>query len=178
VSNRTGQAYAFMAITPILEGMAPALRAQLERLSQGESPFARLPRTHFARWVILPDWINDRSQPERDQLRSEYLIFTSNFDGERDSYLDELGERLAPEAEEIWGNCAGCPSPASGAALKAYLLHNQINTGFFVAAYPRATVEQVRRSLGLRTRLIDFALGAQGMEPAQLQQAFDAEFRR
>jgi hypothetical protein len=176
VSNRAGGAYAFMAITPILAGREGPLRAYLEGLSQQASPFAKLPRTHFARWVILSDWVNEPEQPKQEELACEYLIFSSTFDGDRDSYLDELGEQIATEAAVIWSHCGGCPDPAAGAALKDYLLHNQIDIGFFVAAYPHATVQQVRHSVALRERLIDFTVSSQGLGPSELRGAFDTEF--
>jgi hypothetical protein len=176
VSNRAGQAYAFMAMTPIVPGQEPSLRSYLEGLSQAASPFAKLARTHFARWVILPDWVNDPQQPKQDHLAGEYLIFSSTFDGPREGYLDELCELLRSEADELWGRCIGCPQPAAGAGLKAYLLHNQIDIGFFVAAYPDATVQRVRQSLTRREALIGFAVKSQGMDPGDLQHAFNVEF--
>ena len=45
-------------------------------------------------------------------------------------------------------------------------------TGFFVAAYPQATVGHVRDALAQREAVIAFARSAQGMDPAQLQAAF------
>ena len=175
-SNVVGQAYALMVLTPILPGREDELRTYLEGLRERGSPLARLPRTHFARWVIVPDFMNDPQQPKEDHLGCQYLVFTSNFDGRLASYLDELCEELAPEAHEIWGRCAGCPESAAGAELKAYLLHNQVDTGLFVAAYPNAPVAKVRESLDLRQRTIEFAVRAQGMEPHELQRAFTAEF--
>ena len=176
MSNSSGQATAFMALTPIRPGAAGELRAYLEALPRNDSPLARLAGTHFARWVILGDWVNDPAQPRADNLETPYLIFTSNFDGPLDPYLDELCVKLAPEAREIWGRCVGCPPDATGPQLKAYLLHNKIDTGFFVAAYPRATVAQVKAAIEARTRLISFAVMAQAMPAADLQSAFLAEF--
>ena len=171
----SGQAYALMVMTPIVPGEEAALREYLEGLPQDGSPLERLTRTHFARWVIVPDFVHEPEQPSEDPLGCQYLVFTSNFDGELDSYLDELCERLAPEAREIWGRCAGCPEGAEGAALKAYLLHNQIHTGLFVAAYPDATVARVRQALRVRQRLIDFAVRSQGLSAAELKSAFSEE---
>jgi len=176
VSNTSGQATAFMALTPIRPGSEGSLRSYLEALPQAGSPLARLAGTHFARWVIVRDWVNDPAQPREDHLESPYLIFTSNFDGPLDPYLDELCMKLAPEAREIWGRCVGCPPDATGPQLKAYLLHNKIDTGFFVAAYPHATVAQVKAALDARERLISFAVMAQAMPAADLQSAFLAEF--
>ncbi|MHB8243298.1 MAG: hypothetical protein ACYDHN_15085 [Solirubrobacteraceae bacterium] len=176
MSNQAGQAYAFMAITPILSGREAQLRAYLEAFTQATSPFARLTQTHFARWVILSDWVDDSSQPHKDHLDSEYLIFTSNLDGPLEPYLDELCG--LPEAEAVWSHCAGSPTPAAGAPLKAYLLHNQIDIGFFVAAYDNASVAKVTASLALREQLISFAVRSQGMDPPTLQSAFRTEFTR
>jgi len=176
MSDRSGQATAFMALTPIRPGSEGELRSYLEALPQTGSPLARLAGTHFARWVILDDWVNDPSQPREDHLQSHYLIFTSNFDGPLDPYLDELCVKLAPEAREIWGRCIGYPPEATGPQLKAYLLHNKIDTGFFVAAYPHATVPQVKAALAARERLIAFAVRTQDMGPDELLRAFTEEF--
>jgi hypothetical protein len=176
VSNRSGQATAFMALTPIRAGEEAPLRSYLESLPQDGSPLARLGGTHFARWVILDDWVNDQSQPREDHLESKYLIFTSNFDGPLEPYLDELCVKLAVQAREIWGRCIGCPPDATGPQLKAYLLHNQIDTGFFVAAYPHATVPQVKAALAAREQLIAFAVRTQGMGADDLWRAFGDEF--
>ena len=161
-----------MAMTPIAPGEEPALRAYFEGL-RGQRPLARSERTHFARWVIVPEYVNDPKQRHEERLGGPYLVFTSNFDGPLDSYLDELAAELADEAREIWGRCVGAPQTA--ADLKRYLLHNQIDTGFFYAAYPTATVAKVRAALGNRDRLIDFALRAQAMPPQELRAAFLAE---
>jgi hypothetical protein len=178
-SNVAGQAYAFMAMTPVKPGEEGPLSDYLRGLRErGPSPLARLERTHLARFLIVPDFHNDTSWKQRraEHLDLPYLIFTSNFDGDLDSYLDELCERLAPEAKEIWGRCVGCPASASGAALKAYLKHNQLDTGIFFAAYGEATVATVKRRLAEREQLIEFARTSQGLDAQSLQQAFLARF--
>lgn len=178
-ANVCGQAYAFMAMTPVRPGEEQALASYLRGLrARGPSPLAKLPRTHLGRFVIVEDFHNDPSWKQRkeEHLDLPYLIFTSNFDGDLDSYLDELCEQLAPEAKEIWGRCIGCPESAQGAELKAYLKHNQIDTGIFFAAYGHAPVPAVKRALDQRERFIAFARAAQGVEPAELQRRFIDEF--
>jgi hypothetical protein len=93
-----------------------------------------------------------------------------------DSYLDVLCERLQPEAQEIWGRCVGAPATCEGEALKAYLQHNQIDCGFFYAAYGEATVPKVKASLDQRDRMMAFATRHQGVSPDKLRKAFVAEF--
>lgn len=177
--NVSGQAYGFLAMTPIKPGEEGALRAYLEGLrARGERPLSKVPRTHMARWVVVDGFNCSPSYKQRraETLAIPSLAFSSNFDGDLDSYLDDLCEALALEAREIWGRCIGCPEQARGAALKGYLKHNQIDCGFFYAAYGQATVDEVKASLDQRDRLVAFATRAQGMRPAELQQAFISEF--
>jgi hypothetical protein len=169
--DRSGQAGALTVLTPIAPGAEPALHAYLEGLRAGPSPLARLSGTHFGRWVIVSE-LRPEDEPEPDQLAGPYLLFTASFDGPLDRYLDELCDELAAEAQEIWGRCTGAPQPAAGAPLKAYLRAHHHKTGFFVAAYPKATVGKVRAALAQRDATIAFARDAQGLDPAQLQAAF------
>jgi len=169
--DRSGQASALTVLTPIQAGAQDDLRRYLEGLRATGSPLARLPRTHFGRWVIVADFVGDDERTP-DHLATPYLLFTASFDGPMDTYLDELCDALATEATEIWGRCAGAPQPPAGPALKAYLRAHHVKTGFFVAAYPQATVGQVRAALAQREAVIAFARAAQGMDPAQLQAAF------
>jgi hypothetical protein len=169
--DRSGQASALTVLTPIAPGAQDDLRRYLEGLRTSGSPLARLPRTHFGRWVIVADLVPD-GERDPDHLATPYLLFTACFDGALDTYLDELCGELAAEAPAIWGRCLGAPQPATGAALKAYLRAHHAKTGYFVAAYPQATVGQVRAALEQREQVIAFARSAQGMDPVQLQKAF------
>jgi hypothetical protein len=143
-SGSSGQARAFMAMCPVSPEKADALVEHLRGLDPG--PFAKLPRTHMARLVVIRGFAHDPSWGvERDDLDVSYLVFTSNHDGPTDSHLDALC--ALPEVSGIWGSCVGCPAMARGPALKDYLLHNEIRTGLFFAAYGDATVQQVQDAL-------------------------------
>jgi len=177
--NVSGQAYAFLAMTPIMPGEEKPLRTYLDGLrDRGPSPLAKLARTHMGRFVIVEDFINDPSWKQRkpEHLAMPYLIFSSNFGGDLDSYLDELCEELAPEAKEIWGRCVGCPESAEGPALKKYLKHNQIDTGVFYTPDGKTTVAEIKAALRQRDRMIAFARSHQGDEPEALHAAFVKEF--
>ena len=175
-SNVSGQAYALTTIAPIEPGREGELDAYLKALPHDPSPLGAVRRTHFARWVVLKELCQEEDQPQEDPLDQPQLIFTSNFDGPLETYLDELISELGERAREIWGRCSGCSEQASAAELKAYLHAHRIDTGFFFAAYGQATVERVRAALDLRERLIPFAVESQGMEPAELQSAFHDRF--
>jgi hypothetical protein len=176
-TNLARKTYSLMVLTPIRPGLEDELRAYLKALPRDDSPLARSERTHMARLLIIDDMPVPPDRPDlADALDGAYLLFTSNFDGDLDSYLAELCERLAPEAAEIWGRCIGCPDPPEGAALKAYLGRNQLQSGFAFAAYGDASVAQVRSALDKRARLADFVIRAQDMDPAKRRKAFLEEF--
>lgn len=174
-TNLAGRTYTLMVLTPIRPGLEGELRAYLERLPADDSPLARLGRTHMARFIVVSEMPAAPGGGSEDPLGEPYLLFTSTFDGDLDSYLHELVEQMAGAAAEIWGRCIGCPQPAAGAALKAYIGRNQIDCGVVFAAYG-ASVEQVHAALRKRERLIDFAIRAQEMAPADRRTAFLAEF--
>ena len=168
--------YALTVFTPVTAHRLDDLRAFLDGLPPAASPVQRLEMVHFARWVIVPDFVSGASQPQPEHLPSPYLLFSATFDGSLDAFLDHLCDKLASEAETIWGCCVGAPVPARGAALKAYLNHNQIQTGLFFAAYPDSSVSTVKRALEAREKTIAFAARAQGMELPALREAFLREF--
>jgi hypothetical protein len=175
-NDTLGNQYALTVLTPILPGAEGELRAYLEGLSPQSSPLSRLPRTHFGRWVIVTNFVPGLGERHPDELGCPYLLFSATLDGDVFSYLDELCEELAEEAEHIWGVCVGAPHPTRGPALKDYLLHNQIHTGLFFSAYPNATVTDVRHALEARNRAVALAIKAQGMDPATLQRTFREDF--
>jgi hypothetical protein len=165
VPNVAGQAYALSVFTPILPGHVAELRQHLEQLGSGaQSPLAALPATHFARWVIIDDLVYEGAPQEHDTLHSQYLLFESCLDGDSDTYIEAMRTAMAVEADAIWGHCAGYPGSGAAAAFAAYMRHNQIAASFFVAAYPDATVEDVRESLALRERIIELAIATQDVD--------------
>ena len=178
--NVIGQAYTFMALTAIAPGRSAALRAYLEAMPVGpDSPVARLEQTHFARFIVIPQLIDLGPPPAtRDRLKNEYLLFSTDFDGSLQDFLQALCGAMPVEADAIWGHCVGYPGADDQAAFERYMRHNQIDTTFPFSAYPDATVADVRAALALRARLIDFAIRAQAMDPATLESAYRREFAR
>jgi hypothetical protein len=175
--NVSGGAYALTVLTPITPGQEAKLRSHLDALpTEQRSPLARLTSTHFARYIVIDDLVYQGPPQKPDRLSCAYLLFTSNFDGDLDAYLEDMHAYLREDADAIWGHCVGYPGSADLDSFKAYFRHNQLPTTFFVAAYPDATVSEVRAALALRQRVVDFALRSQGMEPDELHQAFLEDF--
>jgi hypothetical protein len=176
--NICGQAYSLTVLTPIAEGHEADLADHLSQLPTGDqSPLAGVPGTHFARWVVIDDVIFEGpEQGERDHLQRPRLLFTSNFDGQLEPYLEALRTGLGDSADSIWGHCAGYPGTGDPDTFAAYFRHHQIDSSLFFAAYGERTVDEVKRSLAARAKLIAFALRAQGLPAAQLRSTFLEEF--
>lgn len=177
--NESGQASGFLAMTAIKPGEEKALRAVLEGWGdRGERPLDKVPGTHMARFVIVERFNCKPTYKQRhpETLACASLCFSSNLDGPIDAYLDRLCETFQPEAQQVWSHCVGAPATCEGRALKDYLKRNQIDCGFFYAAYGEATVEKVKRTLDQRERLMAFATEHQGVSAEQLQRDFLAEF--
>lgn len=173
-----GVTYALTLMTPIERGREAALRKDLESLPIGrESPLARLERTHLARWVIVPEVFYQGPPQKRDELKSQWLVFTCDFDGQLESYLDDICGQMGEEADSIWGHCVGYPGVADRDAFKRYMRRNQIKTTIPFGAYPESTVGEVREALALRERLIAFAVEAQEMNAVELYEAYRKAFR-
>ena len=111
-----------------------------------------------------------------DPWKSQYLIFTSCFDGDLESYLGDLGALMGEEADRVWNHCVGYPGSQDRAGFARYLRHNQIDTEVYFAAYPDATVARVRESLALRDDLLRFTLATQGQDGAGLHRRFHEAF--
>ena len=165
------------ALTPINPGCEPALRETLRELPPYEnSPFTRVTGTHVARWVVL-DRLGLTNDPSRyPRLRPALLVFTAAFDGPLGVWLEHLRTGLDSTAEAVWSHCALWPGTADGSAFARWLVQHRIRHGVPFIAHPHATVSDVERGLDLRRRLSDFAVRAQGLEPAGLRQEWAREF--
>lgn len=174
--NVLGQSYALMTLSAIIPGREDALREYLAALPVGgKSPLAKLGQTHFARWLIVSRLLYQGPPQVPDELRNAYLLFTSDFDGSLESYLDGMCNAMAAETDAIWGHCVAYPGSADRAAFGRYMRHNQIETTLTLAPYPEATVAEVRDALALRIRLGEFAIRAQTMSAGELREAYQRE---
>ena len=175
--NVSGQAYALTVLTPIEHGREEALSAYLDALGDGDgSPLARVPGTHLARWVVIGQVKQQQGQRRKDALKAPRLLFTSNFDGPLDAYLEALRIGLAGDADAIWGNCTGYPGHQDAAGFPAWIRHHQIEAALFFGAYGEQTVPAVHANLAARTGLIEFALETQALDPAALKARFLERF--
>jgi hypothetical protein len=167
-ADAAGQAVAFTAMLPVADGREPVLRTHLHGLREGGSPFERTPGTHFGRFVVVPDFARDPAQRHDDRLSRPFLLVSACLDGPFDPWLAAFCAQ--PDVRTALGHCLG--GTGDEAALARLLRARRIRTGFFVAAYPQATVARVHEALDLRMRIGSLAVRGQDMTAAELQRAF------
>jgi hypothetical protein len=171
--NRVGVAYSLTVVAPIVPGSEQAAREAIDALPVGPgSPLARLGGLHFSRIHVVSKLVfQGPQQRHRDELRASQLVFTSTFDGELEPYL----EALRSCADTWWRFCVGYPG-STGEEFVRWVRAHQIESSLFASAHPDATVPGVLASLALRERIVDFAIAARALEPAELQRRFRDEF--
>lgn len=173
--TRTGGVYALTTFASILPGRKDELQAYLDAMPEGEhSPLARLSQLHLSRIHIFDELVDQPGFPA-EKLDAPQLVFTSSFDGDLDRYCADLCAQV-PECDDWWGRCVGYPGRSDAAAFTAYIRAHQVDAQLFANAYHGATVQDVRRALATRERVLDFAASVQGVDAAELQRRFRAEF--
>jgi hypothetical protein len=165
-------------LTPVIPGRVAALRNVLSGLpGWDQSPLARVPDTHMARWSVV-DPLPFKKGRRRINSTS-YLLFTSWFDGKVDGYIRGLRAHLdrveslgnANLADAIWGNCVGYPGTQDVNEFLDYLLLYSIQPRLAFAGYPQKTAE-VRAAVRLHERLSPILAEAARCSTADLEKAY------
>jgi len=161
-------------VAPVLEGQEQELEDTLLALPAGtQSPLEGVDGLHFARWVIVPHLEYGAEPQPRDRLERQLLVFTCTFDGTLDRHVGELLAGLGQTADDVWRHCDGWPGRANA---RAWLLDHRVRTGLFVAAYPKATREEVRGALAAREKLLNLAEDTQHGDPQGKRRDFLERF--
>ena len=179
MANENGSVYGLTILSPIIDDdkATPShdlqIRNYLAKLSTREdSPFARAPGTHLARLVVMDDVIYVGMPSCEEHLKSKYLIFESNLDGDLDTYLAGLAANIPGHLDAIWKHCVGYPGAANRKAFIDYMKACQLTTTFYFAAVNDKSVPETLRALQTQAAVTEFIATHQGADPASLQRDF------
>jgi hypothetical protein len=181
VANVTGQAYGLTVLSPIRTDLvgyvsrARILRGYLAGLPVGaESPFARVPMMHFARWVVLDTLPFEGYPSTDDMLASAYLLFVCEFDGDLPEMLNMLASSIGDVVSDVYAHCVDFPGTHSLRAFQMYMTSCQIDTTFLYSSYPNDSVDDVLKALLLQRELGTWLADNQGLLHAQVAGSADA----
>lgn len=179
MANQNGSVYGLTLLCPILDDdrAVPSHDLQIRRYLAGlptgaGSPFAVAPGTHLARLAVMDDVIYVGMPACEEHLKSKYLVFESNCDGDFDSYLRGLATAIPEHLDAIWGHCTAYPGTADVTKFLAYMKACQIETTFFFAAVNNKSVTDTLSALQTQRAVADFIACHQGVEPTQTQREF------
>lgn len=177
MTNINGKAYAMNAITPMKPWKTPILKLfflLLGAVKPLQNDLKNLSFIHFARWVVIrrnqfPHFGN--KQP-REELRYDYLVFFSNFNGTWNQYIDAFSAVLSKGLDLIWRWSEKYPGSTPVTAFKRYIALVQFDTDYYFNVYPRASTNDVKAALRVQDELDRFADASQALSPADFEKAW------
>jgi hypothetical protein len=177
VTNINGKAYAMNAITPMKPWKTPILRVfffLLGAIKPLQNDLKNLSFIHFARWVIVGRHQFPRlsDQQPKEELRYDYLLFFSNFNGTWNQYIDAFSAVLSKGLDLIWRWSEKYPGSKPVTGFKRYISLVQFDTDYYYNAYPRAATNDVKAALRVQDALDAFARTSQSLSPADFEQAW------
>ena len=192
MANKSGNAYALTILCPIRHGVptkcvdgmegqthGACLRNELQRVRVSEdSPMARVPNTYLSRFYLLTDVPYQGKPAIREHLNSDYLVFSSNFHGELEPYLEGMWAAIEPEIRAILDHCFGFDNVRNSADFIAYIKKCQVTTTFFFNGSTDEPVAAQLKSLYLKQEFSKFAFENQGKSAREIQAAFQEFVRR
>ena len=181
MSNIAGKAYAMNVITP----MPPSL-TWLQRLIFMAS--RALPATlsgllglsliHFARWVtIRRDQWPDLGQGKQN-LRYDYMLFCSNFNGTWDQYIDAFSDGIPSGLDFFWYASLKYPQSIPISSFKDYISYNQFDTDYYYNATPGASQRDIKSAMNVLREVRGLAHMHASATPAQFAEAYRTAFLR
>jgi hypothetical protein len=179
VTNINGKAYAMNAITPMKPWKTPLLKLFffiLGRVTPLQKNLKDLSFIHFARWVSVGRHSFPRlseQQPPED-LKYDYLLFFSNFNGTWNQYIDAFSAVLYQGLDFIWIWSEKYPGSRPVTAFKRYISLVQFDTDYYYNVYPYSATNDVKAALRVQDALTKFSQTSQSLSPAEFERAWVA----
>ena len=182
MSSINGGKYGFTGLFPLRGDIDHvALRRilrEMDRHPRG-SPLSAVPIIHMARLVIIDDLPFQGDPAKLDRLKSAYLLFACDFDGDDpDQLVVALADGAQQTLVQVWSNCRGFPGlpPGQGRPgrgnLCDYFKRCQLQTNLLLADQPDATLPEIMMALTWRRHFSEFVERHQWIDAARLQQEF------
>ncbi len=179
MSNVAGKAYGMNVLTPV----APS-RIWVQRLifmaarafPSTLKGLLGLSLIHFARWVIIKrnQWPEgDRGKPN---LKHDYVLFCSNFNGTWDQYIDAFSDGIPQGLDLFWYASFKYPHSIPITAFKNYIVHNQFDTGYYYNATPGSAQRDIKAALKVYAELK--ALAAKSLDTQSFTREYNMALAR
>ncbi len=187
-------------IKPGLEDNAAfcdVMRDKLEAWNElHQSPMACVPNTYLCRYYILDDvyteslpgggiWdtlsdllpvLPDKwrmgALPYEDHLQSRYLVFSSNFHGDLDAYLQGMWRHAETDLRSLWQYCYGFDKVVDADSFVAYAKLCQLDASLFFVGSNDDPLDEQLKALYIKQEFARFAQSTQDLPASALRQAY------
>ena len=178
--NKSGNAYGLTILCPLKpidasgQSVKLKLRKKLFELNNlANSPMAKVPNTYLARFYILEDVFFENYPYELENLKSTYLVFTSNFYGGLDSYLEGMYKAIPEEVHAILEDGYGFDKAnMNEVSFEEYIKKCQVETTFFFNGSTDDSLEEQLKSLYLKQEFSKFVFENAHKSAEELQELF------
>ena len=168
MSNRFGNAYGLTVLIPIKQGTEDnrsydkIIRDQLQAWPlDSESPLAAVPNTYLARLFLLNDVFYEGAPAIEEHLKSKYLVFSSNFHGELEPYLEGMWKAIGGLLQEFLRHCVAFDTVRCAADFIGYIKRCQINNSLFFNGSNDKPLREQLKALYVKQAFIHFTYLAQ-----------------
>jgi hypothetical protein len=177
MSNINGKVYALNVVTPMKPWKTWILRSiffVLWHVKSMQNDLINLSFIEFARWVVVSrtafPYLGDGQQKEN--LKYDYLLFFSNFNGTWNQYIDAFSAVLSHGLNLIWFWSEKFPGSVPVTLFKEYIARVQFDTDYYYTAYPYATANDVKSAHIVQASFDGLADLAGQCDPEQFRVAY------
>jgi hypothetical protein len=177
MSNINGKVYAMNAITPMKPWKTWILRAiffVLGHVKRLQNDLINLSFIEFARWVVVPR----RAFPQlgggqvAEDLKYDYLLFFSNFNGTWNQYIEAFSAVLSKGLDLIWRWSEKFPGSMPVTLFKEYIARVQFDTDYYYTAYPHATANDLKAAHVVQGAFDELSGWASSASPEEFANAY------
>ena len=115
---------------------------------------------HFACWLPVnrKKWPRLSEDQPREELKDDYFLFTTNFNGPWDQYIDAFGliHGVRRGLNLLWGTSRGYPGAWPLRPFKRYIHYYEFPLDLYYNAYPGMSVRDILLASDLSDRLDQF----------------------
>ena len=142
------------------------------------SPMAKIPNTYLCRFYVLNDVFYEGYPAKEEHLKSKYLVFSSNYYGDLETYLKGMWTHAKSDVEAIWQHCVAFDKVKTADDFVAYMKKCQVYNHLFFNGSTGDPLADQLKAIYLKQEFSRFAYENQGKPAEQLQQAFQAFVER
>ena len=177
MSNVAGKAYGMNVVTPMrpcLTWINRALFMASRALPKNLKGLLGLSIIHFARWIIIRrnQW-PDLGQGKQE-LKNDYMLFCSNFNGTWDQYIDAFSDGIPDGLDLLWISSTRYPHSVPISPFKGYIRLNQIDTDYYYNSVPGAAQRDVKAALRIRRAILALMEKQASLSPVDFRKLYIA----